>query len=1183
MKQEIRHGKPQKIKRVRLITGLLGIIVFAIVLNVESYAYWQTDPRIPAANHTLSAELAPAIGRIRSSSNTLICTAWIAPGGVLITAGHCNILGDILEFNVPGSASCGQLSAANSKDQYVITNIVASNDGGFGNDWKIFEVQDNPVTGYQPIEAQLKYINFVKPDVDLTSIPTVRQISYGIDTSPNGSCSGGGTLNNSSSGTLQTAVGDNLTSGPTSATLITDNDDLWFSSGSSGSPIIDESTGNAIAINNGNDGQQKGTTLYRSGFWTAFQNTQTSVSLSVYQKNEGGSNISGSTIGHWNGTGFAEQAVDGSSGATKLSIATQVGNVEVLRGDQDVFLNPKEKFNRWNNQEDVRNHQRFQMEPGMTQLTSQFKNTQSTVTIKNYYPEYTSSGAGGLVAFKDPWLIDYADPDFNNETRNRGFNAEFVTHTAPFAPGFSAINGKLYNGIFIDESGPPLWSPPYYSVEALPQTINFGGVLGNRETTFYEWTGVNADFQDADEEETAVVFTSSTAEARANLKISNVTNVTANNGATGQRKIVRTSDGFLHRVYESMGHIWYEAKSPTGGWEIIKNIGGRLTVDETGGKSPSIDVSSFSYPDPNNVTIVWQEGGDIKMQIFEAHNGSYTWHMDGSFSTGMSSTYDTKPNIAWSGINEFTVVWHTTSGIKFRIYYIGGTLPYYSYFSLRASGTISGTNSSSVNAAVSADKDFPYSFYELAWVQNGSGGASSIKYKNFYANSSTAYQSPSTPLTVSSSADFSNTNVSIMTTPDYAVIGWACRSTSSWNPMSSKACLRTYDGSSLSSFSTFNQSVASVSLAKSGTGNDYYFAWSEKYYYPESQYNNDVNKYVKKGAFSNKRTLNTTAPNIQLYHAPSGSDMKLSAFYTSTPKYYTLSNTLETSSKVAPGSSFTGRGVFVSNEDAGTYFEVGSILIDGQSIAFAEIPDYVPEGDRLERIKEGGVEKKKSLEEVTPLLITELFELSETTSFTFTEQFGIGDSVALVNLLGENGNILFNVELVNESNTEVIATLKTVKLSSGNLYSQLRKDYQVNIPASISGKARLRIVPESNIPGLAYEVSTYYRDESSNTSKEKEELVLEELDLINDYLLAQNYPNPFNPTTQIEYQIPTAGLVQLEVFDILGRKVQTLVNENKEVGKYTITFDASGLASGMYLYRLTSGTFVASKKLFLMK
>lgn len=87
----------------------------------------------------------------------------------------------------------------------------------------------------------------------------------------------------------------------------------------------------------------------------------------------------------------------------------------------------------------------------------------------------------------------------------------------------------------------------------------------------------------------------------------------------------------------------------------------------------------------------------------------------------------------------------------------------------------------------------------------------------------------------------------------------------------------------------------------------------------------------------------------------------------------------------------------------------------------------------------------------------------------------------------------------------------------------------------------------------------------------------------NDYNLDQNYPNPFNPTTAINYSIKSAGLVTLKVYDMLGTEVASLVNERKETGSYSVTFDARNLPSGIYFYTLTSGNFMATKKLILLK
>jgi beta-1,2-mannobiose phosphorylase / 1,2-beta-oligomannan phosphorylase len=92
------------------------------------------------------------------------------------------------------------------------------------------------------------------------------------------------------------------------------------------------------------------------------------------------------------------------------------------------------------------------------------------------------------------------------------------------------------------------------------------------------------------------------------------------------------------------------------------------------------------------------------------------------------------------------------------------------------------------------------------------------------------------------------------------------------------------------------------------------------------------------------------------------------------------------------------------------------------------------------------------------------------------------------------------------------------------------------------------------------------------------------------YSLGQNYPNPFNPTTGITYQVPGASDVKLVVYDLLGREVAVLVNERKTPGRYEVKFDGNGLASGVYLYRLTAGlpdrqagTFSQVRKMVLLR
>jgi len=85
------------------------------------------------------------------------------------------------------------------------------------------------------------------------------------------------------------------------------------------------------------------------------------------------------------------------------------------------------------------------------------------------------------------------------------------------------------------------------------------------------------------------------------------------------------------------------------------------------------------------------------------------------------------------------------------------------------------------------------------------------------------------------------------------------------------------------------------------------------------------------------------------------------------------------------------------------------------------------------------------------------------------------------------------------------------------------------------------------------------------------------------YALSQNYPNPFNPATEIRFEVPQAGDVRLAVYDLLGREVAVLVNEKKLPGSYDVRFDATGLSSGVYLYRLKAGNFVQTRRMIVLK
>jgi hypothetical protein len=88
---------------------------------------------------------------------------------------------------------------------------------------------------------------------------------------------------------------------------------------------------------------------------------------------------------------------------------------------------------------------------------------------------------------------------------------------------------------------------------------------------------------------------------------------------------------------------------------------------------------------------------------------------------------------------------------------------------------------------------------------------------------------------------------------------------------------------------------------------------------------------------------------------------------------------------------------------------------------------------------------------------------------------------------------------------------------------------------------------------------------------------------VNEFRLEQNYPNPFNPSTTIHFSLPQREHVTLQVFDVNGRKVMTLVDDELHSGEHEVVFDAGNLPSGVYIYRLQAGNFVEQKKMEMIK
>lgn len=178
------------------------------------------------------------------------------------------------------------------------------------------------------------------------------------------------------------------------------------------------------------------------------------------------------------------------------------------------------------------------------------------------------------------------------------------------------------------------------------------------------------------------------------------------------------------------------------------------------------------------------------------------------------------------------------------------------------------------------------------------------------------------------------------------------------------------------------------------------------------------------------------------------------------------------------------------------------------------------------------------------------------------------------------------LELSNVSSTESANNLE-VKLirSSQNLIFNQKEKMIENITQRTGKEVTFTFNVEYNLGNAAADTIEFIITNNQSVYLTKQFILL--YSLPTEYKLEQNYPNPFNPTTKIRYSIPNLGLdlqnVNLTVYDILGNQIKTLVDEPQETGYHEIDFNASTLASGVYIYRLSAGNFVSVKKMMVLK
>ena len=156
---------------------------------------------------------------------------------------------------------------------------------------------------------------------------------------------------------------------------------------------------------------------------------------------------------------------------------------------------------------------------------------------------------------------------------------------------------------------------------------------------------------------------------------------------------------------------------------------------------------------------------------------------------------------------------------------------------------------------------------------------------------------------------------------------------------------------------------------------------------------------------------------------------------------------------------------------------------------------------------------------------------------------------------------------------------KLNKLSLGNLSSGSHTITIYGVPGETGETVLLdQVLFTSDLAFFPTDNNVFNKSGNDNLNTKQSKT-----DIPENYTLSQNYPNPFNPSTTIKFSIPQDGLVLLKVYNILGAEVASLVNGNKPAGTYNVTFDASDLSSGVYLYKLITPDFAQTKKMLLVK
>jgi hypothetical protein len=1184
---------------------LLFIIILFHLTNQLS-----AQPSGICGNDSRTRTIQNAVGRIVVYSNDDINqtnpigvgTGFIIKNGYLVSAAH--IFYDyppsqyyyIIEFNVPSSSSTiwglqGINKSAPERRYEIIKDSVLKFGQGVGNDLALFKVYPNEETGLYPIDpnAQGTYLELNTT----TPAPSGLYKVYGY---------GRDDRNRQDSYTLQVATDQGIGYNPPPLVNgISETPFLEFKTdilnGCSGGPIIFSQSGHplnnkVIGVVWGvqSDCKNQGTQTTKQAFAFYAEQPKDYANVRVEQVLNGGLN---GTIGRW----WKNKFINFSRYA---DFAFKVGSTQVLKASDTILYNSR--YHKWNVDNDVANHKYFYIDNKDDKLfRSEFKEFKTNCFIKTYAQE-ANLNFGGL-KLKDPWLKK-EEPTYLDGTkgyRNLGSSAIWENIPDNFNPNYNSQNTleSIYKGVFLNQGLD--WQPPYYSLKTdiSQQNITLGQTGKTHKFYFSHWSGNphgSAEFQYPQNLQTPVVFKQENATVQANYKGTQISSTIDGFKNNGQRKFIITSypQAYYHLVYTSMGGIWYEKAlvnydvlSPVD-WQLMNNQKALNILPNQEAKSPSIDyVYATQNQNEENyfIYIVYQnkkQDGKYEIRLAKFNQGG-TKLFDISVYQSSTIDYnsiDCTPVVAVSKqVTEsypikLIILWKRPAEgtASAGLYYLAGfdRGNYIEWTDSYPNPTkIPTTDVNSLNPTISAfKKPNEAIYYHLAYQQ----GNSDIKYSYVaFGEDGTTAQNPITVsggsgsyTNISPSITVGNTSSGSFKDYDSPKIVWNAdgaiiyryrtnMTTTKWSPMYMY----------IENDEAQSPSISGPKYHPNGFDDEYYFGWSwlEGYY----------KSYVSTENLSQKRQMAYRGKDLQIATVGGGWEgfgyVVLDNFTRTTAPIVFENKWIDAQLGKITSNISAGRSGTVIKNNAEFYFAFGDIKLNDNTINFNQLNDTTV---------------IESIDDLNESLKSEPIAITDNDILTYSVFYGLKDSAAAFNNLTNEDYIRFTVEIIDVNTQQVLSSLDDVEQRKQSLIEYENLSYQISMQGIGQREIILRLKVQTNL-NTDCELANIYSFNQAVSKGRIKQMKWNEENLPKEFALEQNYPNPFNPTTVISWQSPVGGHQTLKIYDILGNEVATLIDEYREAGRYKLEYDASNLASGVYIYKLTAGSFVSSKKMMVIK